>query len=55
MFIDSAALTDSGSEFQAESSPTAKERSLNLVLVAEVTRSSPEAEHSPDRRWIVEF
>ena len=33
MFIDSTALTDSGNVFQAEGSPTAKERSPNLLLV----------------------
>ena len=55
MFIDSAALTDSGSAFQAEGPPTAKERSPNLLLVAGITKSSREAERRLYRRWIVDF
>ena len=46
----SVALTDSGSAFQAEGPPAAKEHSPNLLLIAGITKSSREAERSPDRR-----
>ena len=54
MFIDSTALTDSGSAFQAKGPLTAKEHSLNLLLVAGMIKSR-ETERSPDQRWIVDF